>query len=580
MSLFEDLVEELKEDNLLEETIIDSVHKNEPKNVSKTESSSLLNGKNNSDLSVKEVVAKVENPQTEQKTVAETEEVLTIDSENLVFETENVNSHDFEDDDELIFETEMDEELPKQENTKPIKAEAKEEKKEPVDEKDFYRRRALDEVNGLEMVEHVLSGVEREYMKTVPKSYDDYEVKQALHEFLQVVDDVKSPKHAQAEFRLMQETEDWYSTLSRRDRNISVGHLRRYCETTKPSLSSQALISLARFYRNSPYSEAVRSKFDLVVTKLFTKDIGEKREFVFNAEELVQHIQELYAEWSSVPLYSTDENDSELLIAALSFQDFVNEAEKADTFDDLVKTDFFKRLKVFKEKTNENFFSPILVAAAIECNVAVGNRYVELLQQERNTTEVEVLSNKYGMTHDQSISEATSKTLQLLKILREKDAVKGEDQIVEEEDLKEQNNENNKRSIRKSDNSDKKGLFGANKWLVTATIITIIVAAVFFITSGRTKITSGNGQISKDVKVVNLDNSSLKQYVNSAKISEDTLFAITNDEWSKMSYGDKEQVIKKFLQTGTEKGFKSVHFLNTKGDSVAFASDGSINIVD
>ena len=35
------------------------------------------------------------------------------------------------------------------------------------------------------MVEHVLSGVEREHLKTSPMSDDDLEAKKALHKFLQ-----------------------------------------------------------------------------------------------------------------------------------------------------------------------------------------------------------------------------------------------------------------------------------------------------------------------------------------------------------------------------------------------------------
>jgi len=59
--------------------------------------------------------------------------------------------------------------------------------------------------------------------------------------------ETNTTEHAQAEFRLMQETENWYSALSHRDKYITVAHLRRYCETSRPALSAQALISLARF---------------------------------------------------------------------------------------------------------------------------------------------------------------------------------------------------------------------------------------------------------------------------------------------------------------------------------------------
>ncbi|MEO6334373.1 MAG: hypothetical protein ABIO91_05250, partial [Pyrinomonadaceae bacterium] len=53
-------------------------------------------------------------------------------------------------------------------------------------ERDFYRKRAMDEISTLQMVEHVLSGIEREQMKVVPAAYDDLQAKNALHKFLQV----------------------------------------------------------------------------------------------------------------------------------------------------------------------------------------------------------------------------------------------------------------------------------------------------------------------------------------------------------------------------------------------------------
>ena len=119
------------------------------------------------------------------------------------------------------------------------------------------------------MVEAILSAVERERMKIVPRSYDDLNAKKALHHFLQLAEDVESEESKEAEFDLLRETEAWCSALAKRDREISVTNIRRYCENCKPMLSSQAMLSLARFYRNLPYSESVRGKFDFIITRLF-----------------------------------------------------------------------------------------------------------------------------------------------------------------------------------------------------------------------------------------------------------------------------------------------------------------------
>ena len=225
---------------------------------------------------------------------------------------------------------------------------------ESSDDHDFYRRRATEEVNSLKIVEHVISAIEREYKKSLPKAYDDLKVSLALHDFLKVTEKPNSPEHAQAEFKLMQETESWYSALSQRDKGISVSDLRRYCENAKPALSAQALISLARFYRNSPFSEPVRAKFDMVLTRLLTKEKwDDTRELIFTREELITQISHLYADWASIPLYELND-DSDVLIGVLKFEDFANEVKEADSFDELIRKDFFNRLKIFKEGTGEN----------------------------------------------------------------------------------------------------------------------------------------------------------------------------------------------------------------------------------
>jgi hypothetical protein len=150
------------------------------------------------------------------------------------------------------------------------------------DERDFYRKRAIDEVSSLQMVERIISGIEREHMKMVPSSYDDLEAKKALHRFLQAPGDSATSDYAEAEFQLMRETEAWSSALSNRDQKISVSNLRRFCENSRPVLSSQALLALGRFYRNASYSELSRAKFDLVMTRLFSREIeDEKRRLLF-----------------------------------------------------------------------------------------------------------------------------------------------------------------------------------------------------------------------------------------------------------------------------------------------------------
>ncbi|MFN2501490.1 MAG: hypothetical protein ABR530_05710 [Pyrinomonadaceae bacterium] len=283
----------------------------------------------------------------------------------------------------------------------------------------FYHKRAVSEMAHLQMVEHVLTGVEREYMKIVPNSFDDFEAKKALHAFLKVTSGENSEARARAEFRLMQEMEAWCSALAARDRAVPVASLRQYCDISRPPLSGQALIALARFYRNLPYSEPVRAKFDFVITRVFAKRTdGDRRSTLSTWDEIIAQLDAMYKEWSSVALYSADEDDSSILLTALSFEDLATEAENAARFDELIASDYFGRLRMFKESTGERFYAPIITASAVDANVRVGNAYVDLIAREREMMDAEAIRSKYGESYDDSIANATADTLALAAILQ------------------------------------------------------------------------------------------------------------------------------------------------------------------
>jgi hypothetical protein len=573
MNVFEDLLDELKEENLLEETVIENQEADDDEYLNElTGGAAALQ---NDTQSQKNELPKIETLVSTENTVEnnvlanQPGELLIVGNDEFTQANSTVQNFPFAQTSE----------------NKPV-----------FDEKEFYRKRATEEVSGLQMVEHVLSGVEREQMKASPQNYDDISAKKALHDFLQIAADVDSPEHAQAEFQLMQETEMWCSALSHRDKRISVAHLRRYCETTRPPLSSQALISLARFYRNLPFSESVRGKFDFVVTKLFSKDDGhEKRVLVFSREELIRHFKELYAEWSSVSLYSADDDDSDIVLAELKFEDFMTECESAADFDELVRTDFFNRLRLFKESTNEVFFAPLVTAAAIECNARIGNRYVDLIQAERKKNNAEDLQDKYGFMHDQAISDATSKTLQLIDLLKEKNATQNRVKVEKPklrvaesagEKVKEktiQEPASKKETIieenRRFDKFEKKtdGKFPAvSKSLLAATIFVIISSIALYVYVYQIAVPA---DVSTNVKKVNLDNSSLQEFLKTARISGETFYGITLLEWQSMTTEKKEEALKKIFSMGADKGYTKVHLINKDGKTVGYASAEKVEVI-
>lgn len=588
MNVFEDLIEELKEENLLEETVIET---KSIKNVKDTyevlppESVGILSNSNNSssDSVNQNNYPDLENIQNfgDVDTISQN---TVIDDEFSAAEAFLRDNHNFETTEEVQDSPEdskfEQESLIERNDDFALPEEFKdnEQNKKILSEKEFFQKRAMEEVTGLQMVEFVLSGVEREQMKVVSLAYDDLGVKKALHTFMQIAEDVQSPEHAQAEFSLMQETENWCSALSHRDRRISVAHLRRFCETTRPVLSTQALISLARFYRNLPFSESVRSKFDLVVTRLFSKETEyEKRELFFSREELTGHLKELYAEWSSIQLYSNEENDDEIVVAINSFEEFMKEASRADDFGDLVKNDFFNRLRVFKESTQELFYAPIIAATAIECNIFIGNVYVDLIENERNRTNIDELQEKYGFIHDQSISDATSKTLQLVELLKERETTLEIKPATENEEAKKKDKKTDEsyktENVFSFNKAKGSAFFGINKWLLFATFFVVLLCGGLFV---YVEFLSEDLQMSPTVKKIELEGKTYKEFIQTARISDNIFYGVTLPSWETLSEEKRTAEINKIFEDTKNKSVKTIHLLNQKGKTVAFATPEKI----
>ncbi len=609
MNVFEDLIEELKEENLLEETVFEtsdgeSLSKqignikarysekvdfpSQPENVwAETPKSNLLFDPTSilREMNVAEGIKDASKPvaqsfqieasplitQLEPIEPVNEADLAKLFAESAALEssvisapsptvTEKIKEPDFTEADEII------ENNAQFQETLSLNEAA-------LNENEFFRRRATEEVNSLQIVEHIISTIEREQMKIVPKIYDDIAVKMSLHDFLKITEDPQATEHTQAEFNLMQETESWYSALAHRDKHISIGDLRRYCETARPALSPQALVSLARFYRNSPFSEVVRNKFDVVITKLLTKDrFPDKREVVFGREELVKHLSGLYADWSSIPLYEMD-NDSDVLLATLKIEDFISDATGATTFEELIRNDFFNRLRLFKESVGEKFFSPILTATAIECNVAVGNKYVELVAQEREKNNAKSLEEKYQFFLDQTVSEATSKTLQLVEILKEKKEdlkpVGAEPTVEQKEFLKMEP------TFKKTDKKVKKSKIKINKWLLAGLILTIFGIGGLYI---YVEVLTEPIKKSPSVIRVELDGSPLREYFKTARINRGTYFAVIEPGWDKLTKDGKEDILKKLLADGNIKGYTKIHLMTDEGKTVGYVSEKGIDL--
>ncbi len=445
--------------------------------------------------------------------------------------------------------------------------------------KEFFNKRAVDEVSGLQMVEHVLTGVEREYMKVVPKAFDDFNAKKALHVFLNIAESADSEEHKTAEFAMMRETEAWGMALIERDNNIPVSLLRQYCDNSRPALSSQAILALARFYRNAPYSESVRAKFDFIITRLFSRPIEhDKRVCLFGRNEMLTHINTLYAEWSSVPLYTADEDDSNVMLTGLSFDDLAIEAEAATNFDQLIESDFFGRLRLFKESINELFYEPSVTVSAVESNVRIGNAYVSLIVKERQKMDSASIQLKYVEHNEQlgSVSDAAGRTLDLASLLNvlTDDVIKAEAAANEPQPAAAETKATEAESAPAKVRSPLaakiiESIKGVNKVLVGACIVILLASIGLYVWS--TYIIDEKVSTAGVIKV-DLEGSPINEHVKIGKIRGDTFCGLLKVSWDAMPKEKREEFVQRVLQEGAERGYKQVDLITKDGKSAAYAS--------
>ena len=518
MNVFEDLIGELKEANLLEDTVIE---------LKKYDQASGL-----------------------------TESTGTDEADDLAAEFELVDNSEIAASAPLDEEDEAAMDMP--------------EFKKPADDREFFRKRAMEEVSSLQMVEHVLAGVEREHMKTPAASYDELQVKKALHKFMVVSGDVKSEEHAEAEFELIRETQGWHIALSARDKNVSVANIRRFCENSRPVLSSQALMALARFYRNSSFNEEVRAKFEYVVTRLFSRDAGlETRKLLFSRPEMVTHIRTLYSNWSSVTLHTAADHKAEIDLALQRYGDMVKHFESSETFDDLLNADVFNSIRHFKEECGELFYVPEITAAGIDCSVRLGNRYVELLLKERSQRGAAAVEEKYGITYDQAVSTATGKTLLLNELIKQRPEENEEPTVKKPEFEQESFKISKSTVIRDIKPAKRSGIFGVSRWLVVTTVIAAAISGGLYFWADKFAGGSDNVVVASEL---DLGDSDLKAHIRTIRVSHETAYAVTQPSWDALSEFDQKEFLRKVFDFAQSKGVKKINFLNYKGRTVAFAS--------
>lgn len=221
----------------------------------------------------------------------------------------------------------------------------------------------------LRIVEEFLTQMELTLLKSSPVSFDLGAVKAGIQELRSSgEEDVERQKRI--EFQVSHELAKWQQQLAERDGKIEAYHIRRYCDGLKSPLDSEVFIALARFYRGLDYSRQSMSKFDLAVTRAFTSQLGEiRRCLVADRETMSARIASHYANWDRMPV-ADHGSPRDVQV----FDRYVEECFAIDEFEVLTDSKLFDRVRDFKSELCERFFQPNVVAAAIECNISLGNR--------------------------------------------------------------------------------------------------------------------------------------------------------------------------------------------------------------
>jgi hypothetical protein len=272
-----------------------------------------------------------------------------------------------------------------------------------------------------------------------------------------------------------------------------------------------------------------------------------------------------------------DDDESKLLLTGLSFGDLSKEAEGAINYDQLTESDFFGRLRLFKESISELFYAPSVTAAAIESNIAIGNAFVRLIRAERKKLDSMNIESKYGGLDVQGVSDTTGRTLDVAELAR----VREKEETAEKEDaiqptvrrgpvkgtvVVEQSTESKRSPLVANVVESTRHI---NRWLVVAGVLVFCLTlalylwADFFVAEKVSTI---------GVRQVNVDHTSIGEYIQTARISNETYYGLMLPVWDTLPKDRREEVLKKIFDDGKDKGYRQVSLINKEGKQAGFAS--------
>jgi len=283
-----------------------------------------------------------------------------------------------------------------------------------IDKAEVRFQRAVDYAKTLEIVQRVIAGVEKVILSSIPQKYAVDPALNVARELKQAIKEKETERIAEAEDHLSSELYLWRLSLTTRDQKIQPYHLRRFCDGTYIHLDPPSFQALTRFYRSLPHSESVQSKYDFSVTRLFSS-LGEndQRKLRLGGNRLIESLSKMADVWQGDrPLPSA--TPDQIAAAVGGLRAFIAEANTSiNEFEELISSDLPNRIRLFKRDLGELFYEPRVTAAAVECNVALANKFSTLLtgEGEQIREAPDVCRDLVNILVDRSINASPSERL-------------------------------------------------------------------------------------------------------------------------------------------------------------------------
>ncbi len=291
-----------------------------------------------------------------------------------------------------------------------------------IDEFDDIKLRGQqlkEEIKSWHTVESLFAAVERQLLKTSSLAFDIKQIKPYLQE-MEKAQNYSVKAFSEVEFLLKRKINNWRYLLAERDKNIETYHLRRFCESLETPLDTKFFAALTRFYRSLPHSTTVQSKYDFAVTRLYSfAENKTKRQMRLKREEISCDLHKLFNRWDGETSLVTQEISIEIDQEVEKINNFIGEVRHLETFEEIVKSNLFDRLRICKHGLGERFYETPITAAAVECNIVIGNVFAELLAETNETLSLKLMPeiDFAEMFHDVStkIGQNASLTLQEIR---------------------------------------------------------------------------------------------------------------------------------------------------------------------